>query len=173
MRHKAERWHTRVHQYVARHQAPLRPRQIVLAGLGGALAIGVVSLLSVQTGALLIMASFGASCVLLFTVADSPLSQPANVIGGHMVSCSTALVLRCVLPNELWAVSLAVGVAIAVTALLRVTHPPAGANPLIVFQADPGIEFLISPVLIGSLSLVAIASLYHRATGVTYPVRPR
>jgi CBS-domain-containing membrane protein len=58
----------------------------LLAGLGGALAIALVSGLSLYGGTPLIMAPFGASCVLLFSVPASPLSQPANVIGGHLLA---------------------------------------------------------------------------------------
>jgi CBS-domain-containing membrane protein len=117
------------------------------------------------------MAPFGASCVLLFSVANSPLSQPINVVGGHVLSTTLALALRVVLPNEWWAVALAVGLAVALMAALRVTHPPAGADPLVIFAADPGFGYLISPVLLGSLSLVLIAKLFHHATGTDYPLK--
>jgi CBS-domain-containing membrane protein len=117
------------------------------------------------------MAPFGASCVLLFSLSGSPLSQPANVIGGHFISTLVGLVLRLLFPNEWWAAALAVGLAIALMSALRITHPPAGADPLVVFAADPDFSFLVFPVLSGASALVAVATLFHRVSGTTFPIR--
>jgi len=68
---------------------------------------------------------------------------------------------RAFMPPEWWAVSLAVGVVIAVMAMLRVTHPPAGADPVVIFLSDPGWSFLFVPILPGCLVLVGIATLVH------------
>lgn len=76
-----------------------------------------------------------------------------------------------VLPDEWWAAAIAVGMAIAVMAVFRVTHPPAGADPLVVFTSDPDLEFLAMPALAGAVLLVGIATLYHRASGTTYPMK--
>lgn len=154
-----------------RLQAAQPLRTSLIAGIGGVLAIGGVGALTAYAHAPLIMAPFGASCVLLFSVPASPLSQPANVIGGHFVATLAGLLLRLILPNEWWAAAIAVGLAIAVMAALRVTHPPAGADPLVVFADDPGFGFALMPVLAGAMLLVAIAALYHRATGTAYPIR--
>ncbi len=152
------------------HQPPQSLRHIILAGLGGLLAIGIIGALSAYAGTPLLMAPFGASCVLLFSVHASPLSQPLNVVAGHFVSTAIGLALRQVLPNEWWAVALAVGLAIAMMSALRITHPPAGADPLVVFAANPGWHYLFFPVLSGAVALVLIASLYHRASGLAYPM---
>lgn len=152
-----------------RHQPPQSLRHALLAGLGGLIAIGLVGALSVYAGTPLLMAPFGASCVLLFSVHASPLSQPMNLVAGHVVSTAVGLALRAVLPNEWWAVALAVGLAIALMSALRITHPPAGADPIVVFAADPGWHYLLFPVLSGALCLVIIGSLYHRANRMPYP----
>ncbi|SCZ54417.1 HPP family protein [Epibacterium ulvae] len=151
-------------------QAPLP--KVLLAGLGGAIAIAVVALLTSQSSVLFIMAPFGATCVLMFSVAVSPLSQPANVIGGHIVATLVGLICNALFPDTFWALGLAVGLAISAMAVLRVTHPPAGANPLVVFAADPSFWFLLFPVASGAIILVGVAVAYHRATGTTYPVIP-
>ncbi len=152
-------------------QQPGQPVAVVMkAGLGGLLAIATVAWLSYVTGNPLLMAPFGATCVLLFSVPGSPLSQPANVIGGHLVSTVIGLLLHALLPVEWWSLGLAVGLAIAAMAALRVTHPPAGADPLVVFFDNPGWEYLGLPVAFGSLSLILIAWLFHRLPPrVVYP----
>ncbi|GGE06545.1 hypothetical protein GCM10011390_27070 [Aureimonas endophytica] len=143
----------------------------MLASLGGLLTIGLVGGLSHYAHVPMLIAPFGASCVLLFSVPGSPLSQPANVVGGHGVATLVGLVLRLALPNEWWAAALAVGLAIGLMAALRVTHPPAGADPLVVFAADPDFGFLVLPVLSGALALVAVATVFHKASGTPYPAR--
>lgn len=102
-------------------QQPGQPLAIVMkSGLGGLLAIAAVAWLSVVTGNPLLMAPFGATCVLLFSVPNSPLSQPANVFGGHIVSTVIGLLLHMFLPVEWWSLGLAVGLSIAAMAALRV-----------------------------------------------------
>ncbi|HBF31766.1 HPP family protein [Rhizobium sp.] len=156
--------------YLHRHQPPLRLTKALLAGLGGGLAIAVLGLLTLQTGYALLMAPFGASCVLLFSQPFSPLSQPLNVFFGHVVSAAVGLLLCAVLPNTWWAVALAVGAAIALMAALRVTHPPAGANPLVIFSLHPGVSFLCLPVALGALALIICAVIFHRLSGQVYPL---
>ncbi|WP_424980706.1 HPP family protein [Leisingera sp. S232] len=158
-------------RYFKRALPPASLRMAGLAGLGAFLAIAVLSLLSTHANILLLMAPFGASCVLLFAVPTSPLSQPAHVVGGHVLATAVALALNALLPDTWWALALAVGLSIALMAALRLTHPPAGADPLVVFAADPGISFLLFPVLTGALALVAIAAVFHRFSGHDYPLK--
>lgn len=146
-------------------------RTVIMAGLGAFVAIAVLSLLTTHANLLLLIAPFGASCVLLFSVPASPLSQPAHVVGGHVLATAIALTLNALLPDSWWALALAVGLSIALMAALRLTHPPAGADPLVVFATDPGVMFLLFPVLTGALALVVIATLFHRLSGHDYPVK--
>ncbi|WP_350333830.1 HPP family protein [Coralliovum pocilloporae] len=158
-------------QFFKRHQPAQPVQKSLLAGLGGMLAIGLVGLLSHLSGIPWLMAPFGATAVLLFSVPASPLSQPANVVGGHLISAASALILMQLLPEAWWAIGFAVGVAIALMALLRITHPPAGANPIVIFLSQPGFDFLLFPVLIGSVALVVLAFAYHRlAKTASYPL---
>ncbi|MFD2033014.1 HPP family protein [Ancylobacter dichloromethanicus] len=136
------------------------------------IAIGVTGALSFHAGAPLLIAPFGASSVLLFSVPNSPLSQPANVVGGHLVATGVAIALHMVLPGTWWAAAIAVGAAIALMALLRLIHPPAGADPLLVFRvrSELGVPRHAGGHG-GAVALVAIAALFHRSTGTTYPLK--
>lgn len=148
-------------------------RLVLLAGLGAVIAIASLRLMAEHAGMPLLMAPFGASCVLLFAVPASPLSQPVNVIAGHAVATLVGLVLRQALPDQWWSLALAVGLAVALMAALRVTHPPAGADPLVVFAANPDFLFLIFPVISGAVLLVALATFFHRLSGTAYPQHPQ
>ena len=75
---------------------------------------------------------------MLFSAPGSPLSQPASVIVGHIVSTGIGLALRVLLLMEWWSIGLAI--AIAAMAALWVTHPPAGADPLVLDNPEWGIS---------------------------------
>lgn len=128
---------------------------------GGFLTIFTLIYLTNITSAEWLMAPFGASCVLVFGVWNAPLSQPRNVIGGHFVSTFIGLFMYQLFGNEPWAIAFAVGLAIAIMMLTKTTHPPAGADPLIVMLGTYGWNYLISPVLIGSIIIVAFALLIN------------
>lgn len=145
---------------------PPKPSNVqLLKGLiGGFLGILTLGLLTQTTGSAWLMAPFGATCVILFAVPDSPLAQPRNVIGGHFVTAAVGLVALYTFGDSMLVMALAVGVAIMLMQYFRVVHPPAGANPLAVILAGQqavGFDFLITPVLVGSVMLVLIASFVN------------
>lgn len=149
-------------------------QKAVMAGLGGAVGIFLLALISERGGSLLLMAPFGASCVLLFSVPASPLSQPLNVVGGHLVSSAIGVALALFVPPTPLALGTGVALAIAFMALLNVTHPPAGADPIVIMLGAKSFAFLLFPVLTGSISLVLIACLYHHFLGTAqYPLPQR
>jgi len=139
-------------------------KNVALAWLGGFLAMAVVAGLTDALSSVLILGSFGASCVLVFAYPDVPFSQPRNVIFGHVLSSAIGLLFLNLFGPSWWAVALAAGTAIAVMMLTRTVHPPAGSNPVIVFLAQPGWSFLIFPTLIGAVLLVCVALIYNNAT---------
>ncbi|MEO5374312.1 MAG: HPP family protein [Alphaproteobacteria bacterium] len=158
-------------RFVRRHQPATSHATLIKAGLGGTLAIAFVGWLGNASGVPLLIAPFGATVILLFGIPGTPLAQPINVVGGHLLGTAIGLVLRGVLPPEWWAVGLGVGLTLAAMMLLRVTHPPAGANPILVFLGDPGPWFLLTPVLAGSVALVLFATAFHRLPPTTpYPL---
>lgn len=67
------------------------PRSVAIAWLGGVLAIAAVATLADALSAMLVLGSFGASCVLVFGYPDAPFSQPRNVIAGHVLSSAVGL----------------------------------------------------------------------------------
>lgn len=140
-----------------RPPAGLGLRQAVAAGVGGGLALAAVALLSVWAEAPLLIAPFGASCVLLFALPDSPLAQPRNVIGGHVTAALVGGLALAAFGTGWWVAPVAAGAAIAAMVALRVVHPPAGANPLVVIAGGHGLGFVASPVLAGAVVLVAVA----------------
>lgn len=142
----------------------------LLSGLGGMLAIWLLAQLTQGAGYALLIAPFGASCVLLFALPASPLARPRNVIGGHFLSALVGLTVLTVVGPGAFACGLGVGTAIALMQFAGVLHPPAGADPLVVILTGAGWTFLGIPILVGSVALVVLALLYHRfVSGRPYP----
>src|SRR5690606_28862674 len=105
--------------------------------------------------------------------AQSPFSQPASVFGGYLVAAAISAAMLALLPAVWWAATLAVGVAIAVMLAARVTHPPAGAVPLVAFSTHMPVETLFFVVLAGAFCLVGVAVVHHRLPPRTVYPRPR
>ncbi|WP_127531016.1 HPP family protein [Paenibacillus kobensis] len=129
--------------------------------IGGSAAIGLLAYLTHLTTSVWLMAPFGASCVLAFGLWDAPLSQPRNIIGGHLVSTAAGLLLVHLFGSEYWVLGVGVGLAIALMHVTRTTHPPAGADPIVVILAGSPWSFLFHPVLIGSVAIVLLALLIN------------
>jgi CBS-domain-containing membrane protein len=142
---------------------PARPacKHVLLAAVGGFIAIAAIAWLAGQAHAILMLGSFGASCVLVFGFPDAPFSQPRNVIVGHVMCSLVGLVCVTTLGAHWWSLALAVAIVIALMMITRTVHPPAGSNPVIVFLTLPGWDFVIFPTLIGAAMLVLVALLYN------------
>lgn len=160
--------------FFARHQHDVCVPCWLKAGLGATAAFAVALTLSGATGASMVVASFGASAVLIYGVPESPLSQPAHVVGGHAVAAAVALSVDHVAPGGPWTLAATVGGVIALLGLLRLTHPPAAATALAVMMGHPSWRFFFTPVLAGSVTLVGVALLVHRLPPrIVYPLPPR
>ncbi|MBI4966996.1 MAG: HPP family protein [Rhodospirillales bacterium] len=149
-------------RFIHRHQARQDFSVWVKAALGGLLALALVGALGEWSGLPMLAAPLGASAVLLFALPDSPLSQPINLIGGHGLATLLGLVLDHLLPPSGWSIALAVGLVIGLLGALRLMHPPAGADPILVMMLHPDWSFLLTPVLAGAVTLVLVGLIVHR-----------
>ncbi|MBF0531285.1 MAG: HPP family protein [Deltaproteobacteria bacterium] len=139
--------------------------------LGAFLGIALLALVNdhLLPGAdgVLLIGSWGASCVLIFGAIKSPLAQPGNLIGGHIFSAVIGVTAYQLFPGQLWfASALAVSTAIAVMHLTKTLHPPGGATALIaVIGGDKlhklGYVYVIIPVGLGAVVLLAVALLLN------------
>ena len=147
-----------------------RIKEVAFSWLGCFIAIALIGVLTKSFDTLLVLGSFGASCVLIFAYPKSPFSQPRNVVLGHFFSTGIGLFFLYFLGNEWWSMALALSTAISVMLLTRTVHPPAGSNPLIVFLLNAEFNFLFLPTLNGSIILVLVAVFYiNLHPNKTYP----
>ncbi|WP_240701945.1 HPP family protein [Pseudoalteromonas rubra] len=133
------------------------------AGVGTMLAITALALIGHHNQDYwLLMAAFGASCVLIFAVPDSPLAKARNVIAGHCLTAFVGVVFATFIPINALSLGIATGLAVMLMVLSKTVHPPAGANPLFIMLTGQGWAFLLFPVLTGAICLVLIGRSYHR-----------
>jgi CBS domain-containing membrane protein len=144
--------------------------EALVSGLGGCVAIAVIVLVCRHflgvDGAGLLVASMGASAVLLFVLPEGPLSQPWAVVGGHFSSAVVGVLCASVVSEPLFAAALAVGGAIGVMQLLRCVHPPGGATALSAVVGGPavhalGMRYVLTPVLLDAVLIVAVAVVFN------------
>lgn len=138
---------------------------VLLSGTASTVVIAILGLATDLFGYPLLMASFGASCVLEFVLPKAPVSQPVNVIGGHLVSALIGLAAVSLLPTQWWSLALATGVAISTMTALRMLHPPAAGIPLIVMLDGESWIYLVTPVLVGAVIVTGCGALYRWALG--------
>ncbi len=145
-----------------------------LAGLFSFITISVLTLLTYKTVyGVFLLASFGSSMVLLYGYPESPFAQPKNVFFGHLITTAVGLIFLNFVPFPIYIIiPLAVGFGVGLMILLNVTHPPAGGNPIIVIIGSVSFDYLLSPVISGSLIIIISAVAINRfILKKTYPAK--
>ena len=139
-------------------------KQSFFAGIFSIFTIGVLTALTYKTElGIFIIASFGSSMVLLFGYPESPFAQPKNVFFGHLLTALVGMFFLHFIPLPLFIIiPLAVGFGVALMILFNVTHPPAGGNPIIVIIGSVSIDYLLSPVISGSIIIIIFAVVLNR-----------
>ena len=143
----------------------------LISGIGGFVSIACVFWVShyFETSLqlhLLLVASFGATAVLLFAAPHASLSQPWNVIGGHVVSALIGVFVFKLYPDNIWGAAIAVGSAITAMYYLKCLHPPGGATAAIPFLSGSvidsyGFEYALMPIGVGAVLMVLIAVVFN------------
>lgn len=126
-----------------------------LAGLGGLLGSSFIGLVAEEIGYMMIIAPFGATAVLLFSLPDSQFSNPINVFAGYLIATLVGLIVLKYSSGNWLSVGAGLGATIMIMQLFDVIHPPAGANYFIVIQGQLTVHS-IEPIVIGLVSLVTI-----------------
>lgn len=145
---------------------PSFDRQILIkgavAGLGAAIAIGIMEWFSQASRFPIAVIPFATSIVLVIGSPDAEPAQPRALIGGHLVSTLVGLMVLNVTGPSAWAAAASVGLAVLAMYLTGTFHPPAGINPLLVVLNNLPWSFLFAPVFVGALALTGFALLWHR-----------
>ncbi len=141
--------------------------EVLWSWLGSVTGIALCGYLSTKyfepKDSTLLIGSFGASAVLVYAAIKSPLAQPRNLIGGHVISALVGVLCCKFFGGTVWVASaLAVSLAIVTMLLTKTLHPPGGATALIAVIGgkkihDLGFFYAIIPAGVGALLLLVIA----------------
>ena len=139
-------------------------KQSFLAGLFSIITIGILTFLTYKTEfGIFLLASFGSSMVLLYGYPESPFAQPKNVFFGHLITSMVGLFFLYFIPLPIFlTIPLAVGFGVGLMILFNITHPPAGGNPIIVIIGSVSLDYLLSPVILGSIIIIIFAIITNR-----------
>ncbi|MFN3445044.1 MAG: HPP family protein [Bacteroidia bacterium] len=161
-------------KYVLYKETLIDTKEHLLTFLGAFFGIGIIGFINskyfILNDNLFLIGSFGASSVLVYGVINSPLAQPRNLIGGHLISAFIGVTVCMLLPNETWlAAALSVSLSIVAMQITKTLHPPGGATALIAIIGSEKIRglgyfYLINPVLVGVLILFLVAMFFNNIT---------
>jgi CBS-domain-containing membrane protein len=143
----------------------------IVNGLSAGFVIALLALLTFEApfGVWLVF-SFGSSALILFVFHDSEFAQPKNIFFGHLISIIIGILINEFIGISFISLGLSVGICVSVMMYLKIVHPPAAANPLIALFADVSYDFILFPIVTGSVMLILISFLVNRfVLGREYP----
>jgi len=173
----------RLTKYVVYRQTIVDPEDHLWTFVGAFLGIGIIGFVQSfyfsELENIFLIGSFGASAVLVFGAANSPLAQPRNLIFGHFFSAIIGVSCYKLIPDIAWLSSaLSVSLAIVIMQITKTMHPPGGATALIANIGtlkikELGFIYALSPVLSGVLILCIVAIIVNNIPkNRNYPYKP-
>lgn len=170
----------RMTRYVIYRETLFDFRDQGITFLGSFVGIALIGLLnSYHLGPndnLFLIGSFGASSVLIYGIVNSPLAQPRNLIGGHLICATVGVTVNFLIPEHTWlAAGLAVSASIVLMQISKTLHPPGGATALIAIIGSEKIKslgywYVVSPIFVGVIILFLVALIFNNITPYrTYP----
>jgi len=135
-----------------------------LSGLFSAITIGALTLITYKTEfGIFFIASFGSTMVLLYGYPESPFAQPKNIFFGHLATSLAGIFVLYFIPLPLYInLPIAVGAGVALMIMLNITHPPAGGNPIIVIMGSVSLDYIINPIISGTIIVLIFGVILNR-----------
>jgi CBS domain-containing membrane protein len=178
MRHTAKYLIRHYSFYFGGDQPPVAWAERFRSCIGALVGLMLVITLAKVLGELVgveewLMASLGASALLVFVLPGSPMAQPWAVIAGNALSALIGIVVASAVKEPLLAMPIAASLSILGMFVMRCLHPPAAAVALIVVLGHiTHFRYALFPVMIDSTLLVIAGAIYNNMTGKKYPNRP-
>ena len=164
--------------YLGGDQPPVSWQERLRSVLGAFLGLMLVLTMAKYLGELSgldewLMASLGASALLVFALPQSPMAQPWAVVAGNTLSALVGISIIHLVNEPLLAMPLAASLSILGMFVLRCLHPPAAAVSLtVVLGHVVHYRYAFFPVMIDSVLLVVAGAVYSNLTGKGYPNQP-
>ena len=135
----------------------------IVSGISAALVISILAFLTLETSAgIWLMFSFGATVFIVFVLYNLETAQPKNIFFGHLVSILVGVIVNELFGLSFYSLGLAVGIAIILMVYFKVMHPPAASNPLVAISMDLSFDFIIFPVVVGTIVIILASIVINR-----------
>ena len=135
----------------------------IVAGISAAIVISILAYLTLETSSgIWLMFSFGATVFLVFALSDLETAQPKNIFWGHLVSVLVGIIFNETIGFSFYSLGLSVGVAVALMVYLKIMHPPAASNPIVVLFTDVSFEYILFPVIFGTIAIILMSIFINR-----------
>ena len=135
----------------------------LVSGISAAVVISVLAFLTLRTSTgLWLMFSFGATVFIVFVLYNLETAQPKNVFFGHLVSVLVGIIFNETIGFSFYSLGLSVGFAVTLMVYLKIMHPPAASNPLVVLFSDVSFEYVLFPVVLGSLTIIVLSIFINK-----------
>tara|TARA_Y100001970_G_scaffold83822_1_gene105909 strand:- start:1877 stop:2347 length:471 start_codon:yes stop_codon:yes gene_type:complete len=137
--------------------------EAVISGISAALVISILAFLTLRTSTgIWLMFSFGATVFIVFVLYNLETAQPKNIFFGHLVSLLVGIFFNETIGFSFYSLGLAVGFAVTLMVYLKIMHPPAASNPLVVLFTDVSFEYIIFPVVVGTIVIIVMSIFINR-----------
>ena len=135
----------------------------IINGFSAGFVISLLALITFEApfGVWLVF-SFGSSALVIFVFHESEFAQPKNIFFGHLVSIIIGILINQFIGISFISLGLSVGICVTVMMYLKIVHPPAAANPLIALFADVSYDFILFPIVTGSIMLIFVSFFINR-----------
>ena len=144
----------------------------IIAGVSASVIIGVLAFLSFETSTgFWLMFSFGSTTLIVLVFYESEFAQPGNIFFGHLLGIIIGILFNEFIGFSFITLGLSVGVTVTLMIYFKVIHPPAAANPLIALFADVSLEYIMFPVIAGSIIIILSLILNTYILKRNYPKR--
>jgi len=156
----------------------------LLGGIGAGVTIAILayitfqSILSDSIYGLWLATSFGSTVVVVFGYPDNEFAQPKNVLFSHLFCTLVGILFVTLFEISqdrtifFLAVGLAVGISVMFMMALKITHPPAGGNTIVVMLAQDSFQYLIFPIMVGAITIIIGGVIYNRfLLKKNYPIK--
>ena len=135
----------------------------IIAGLSASIIIGVLAFLSFETSTgFWLMFSFGSSTLIVLIFYESEFAQPGNIFFGHLLGIVVGILFNEFIGISFITLGLAVGTTVTFMMYFKVIHPPAAANPLIALFADVSLEYIMFPVIVGTIVIIFLSVIINK-----------
>ena len=135
----------------------------IVSGLAAAIVISFLAYLTLETSAgIWLMFSFGASVFIVFVLYNLETAQPKNIFFGHLISILVGVIFNETIGLSFYSLGLSVGIAVVLMIYFKVMHPPAASNPLVALTMDLSFDFILFPVITGSIVIILMSILINR-----------